>query len=260
MRQFCWQLIVLVALYCSVYAQSPLGSLTITGRARTGTKTVALKEKRFYLFRGDRAANKTLIERLKAADPPSRDCFYCGLHASAEFMQWMKAGDGACESVHCREISQEDITKVPEFQAAYQKGTKQFEKNPDLAREWLVTNLEPGFQTGLYDARKAMIDGLLQDLPATQRPVQTAMTDNTAANAYFSNVPLNAGGPNKFVFVNLVPFEIGEKNYVWICEVDLSKDKKTPILDVPENSGPVKKCEVIVRDRPACNAGTCQQK
>jgi hypothetical protein len=260
MRQFCWQLIVLLALCCSAYAQTSSGSLIVTGRAKTASKNVVLKKKRFYLFRGDREANKTLVERLKAVDPTSRDCFYCGLHASAEFMQWMQAGDGGCESVHCREITQEDISKVPEFQAAYQKGTKQFNKKPELAREWLVTNLEPAFQSGLYDARKAMIDGLLQDLPDTQRPVQTAMTDSTAAVAYFSNIPLSAAVSNKFVFVNLVPVEIGVKSYVWVCEVDLGKDKKTPVLDAPERSAVIKKCEVIVRDLPACKAGTCEQK
>lgn len=246
---------------CSQVDKSATGSLIVSGRAKTvSAKTIVLKKKRFYLFRGDREANKTLIERLKAANVTSRDCFYCQLKASPQFMNWLKAGDGNCESVHCREITEEDITNIPEFQAAYQKGTKPFAKKPELARRWLVTNLEPSFRTGLYDARKAAIDGLLIDLPEDRFPVQSAMTDNGAsALANFSSVPLTAP-VEKFVFTNLFPIEVGEKSYVWVCEVEMGKDKKTPILDAPEISKVVKKCEVIVRELSVCNAGACEQK
>ena len=260
MLRFCWQILVGLLLlhgYQAVYAQavpSAGGSLIVSGRAKTATKTVILKKKRFYLFRGDREANKTLIERLKAANVTSRDCFYCQLHASTQFMDWLKVGDGNCESVHCREITSEDIAKVPEFQAAFQKGSKPFSKKPELAKKWLVTNLEPGFRSGFYDMRKAFVKDFQKDI------VQTAMTDNsTSALAYFSNIPSNRA-VEKFVYTNLVPIEIGEKSYVWVCEVDVGKDKKTPILDAPESSKLVKKCEVIVRDLPVCKAGSCDQK
>lgn len=261
MRRLCWQFLILFVLVsgCQVFAQTT-GSLVVNGRAKTASKTVVLKKKRFYLFRGDREANKTLIERLKAANPTSRDCFYCGLKASAEFMDWLKTGDGNCESVHCREITQEDIAKIPEFKVAFDKGTKPFAKKPALAREWLVTNLEPGFRSGFYNVRKTMIDDLLKDLPNDRLPVQSGMTDNSAAAlANFSSIPLNAAS-EKFVFANLFPIEIAEKSYVWICDVEIGKDKKTPILDAPDASKVVKKCEVIVRDLPVCKAGTCEQK
>jgi len=261
MRRLWWQLIV-VSFFCcsSAYGQAASASVVITGRAKTASKTVVLKKKRFYLLRGDREANRILIERLNAANPTSRECLYCKLNASSQFMDWLMVGDGTCESVHCREITQEDIAKVPEFQAAYQKGTKQFDKKPALAREWLVTNLEPGLRTGFYDARKAMIEDLMNDLPTDRRFMQTAMTDNSgAALAYFSNIPLSAAGAvDKFIFSNLVPIEIGEKSYVWICEIDVGKDKKTAILDAPDSSKVIKRCEVIVRDLPKCKAGTCQ--
>lgn len=266
MRRHCWQFLIVLlftpgcqALWAQATSAAS-GSLVVSGRAKAAAKTVSLKKKRFYLFRGDREANKTLIERLKTANLTSRDCFYCQLKASSEFMQWLKAGDGNCESVHCREITQEDIAAVPEFQAAFQKGAKPFAKKPELARKWLVTNLEPGFRSGFYAARKAMIDTLLKDLPPDRLPVQSSMTDNTtSALANFSGVPLTAP-VEKFVFANLVPIEVGEKSYVWVCEVDVGKDKKTPILDAPETSKVIKKCEVIVRDLPVCNAGTCDQK
>ncbi len=257
MRRLSWLLFfVLLSLFgCpSVYAQTntaATGSLTVNGRSKTAAKTVILKKKRFYLFRGDREAKKTLIERLKSANVPSRDCFYCRLNASTEFMNWLKAGD--CESVHCHEITTEDIAKVPEFQAAYRKGLQPFNKKPELARKWLVTNLEPGFRSGFYDARKALVNDFKKDI------VQTAVTDNSSASrAYFTNIPLNSA-VEKFVYTNLVPIEIGEKSYVWICDVDVGKDKITPILDT-DSSKLTKKCEVIVRDLPVCKAGMCDQK
>lgn len=262
MQRLCWHLLfVLILLFgCEeIFAQAS-GSLILNGRAKVGTKTVVLKKKRFYLFRGDREANKTLVERLRSAKVTSRDCFYCQQKVSPEFMAWLKASDGGCESVYCREITQEDIERVPEFKTGFEKGVKPFAKKPELARKWLVTNLEPGLRTGFYDARKAMIDDLLKDLPAERLPVQSSMTDNSAASlANFSSIPLTPE-VEKFIFANLVPVEIGERSYVWVCEVDVGKDKKTPILDAPETSKVIKKCEVIVRDLPVCNSGMCEQK
>lgn len=238
---------------------SATGSLSVSGRARVGNKTVTLKKKRFYLFRGGLDANKSLIESLKAAQAPSRDCFYCQMHASAEFMEWLKRGDGGCDTPYCREISADDVSKVPEFRAAYDKGSKQFQKKPELAQKWLVTNLDKGLLHGLYDERKKMIDSVLSGL----QPVQTAMTDNGGSViASFLNIPLSSTDAEKFVFTNLVPVEIGEKSYVWACEVEVASSKpvKTPPLDAPETSKRVKKCEVIVRDLAVCAGEACQQK
>jgi hypothetical protein len=262
MRRKYWQLLIFVLSVTvgqAVHGQASAGSFVVTGRAKTATKTVPLKKKRFYLFRGGREANATLIGRLKAADVLSRDCFYCRQKASPQFMEWLKAGDGNCDSAYCREITQDAITKVPEFQAAFQRGTKPFADKPDLARKWLMTNLEPGLRTGFYDARKSMIDGLLKDLPDERLPVQSSMTDNSPGpSATFSNIRL-AKDVEKFTFANLVPFEYGDKSYVWICEIDVGKDKKTPVLDAPESSKVIRKCEVIVRDLPKCVAGACEQ-
>jgi hypothetical protein len=258
MRRPCRKVLIvlLTLLGChSVFAQAEpaaAGSFIVSGRVKVGSKNIALKKERFYLFRGGREANRSLIDRLKTANVTSRDCFYCRLNASKEFMDWLKAGD--CESVHCREITTEDIAKVPEFQAAHRKGLQPFKKKPDLARKWLVTNLEPGFRSGFYDARKIFIKEFQKEI------VQTAMTDNgAAALAYFPNIPMGSA-VEKFIYTNLFPIEIGEKSYVWVCEVDVGKDKKTPILDAPETTKVVKKCEVIVRDLPICVGGTCDQK
>jgi len=264
MHRLCRQILIILLLLFGCQAahaqtnQTSGGSLTILGRAKSGTTNIPLKKKRFYLFRGDREANKSLIDRLKAANVTLRDCFYCGLKASPEFMAWLKQGE--CESVHCREITQEDIAKVPEFQTAYQKGLKAFKDKPKFApifaQKWLVTNLEPGFRSGFYEARKTLIKNFQKDI------VQTAMTDNSGnpPRGYFINIPMSAAA-EKFVFTNLVPIEIGEKSYVWICEAQVSKEKiaTAPVLDI-DSSKLNKKCEVIVRDLPVCKAGACELK
>ena len=253
-------LLVLLLSCQAFYAQTgqtATGSFTIQGRARAGGKPYPLKKKRFYLFRGSREANKDLIDRLKAATATSRDCFYCRLKASAEFMQWLKAGD--CESVHCREISQEDIAKVPEFQAAYKKGLNALRAKPKfaaaVARKLLVSNLELGFRSGFYDMRKMLVRDLEKDI------IQTAMTDNSRdPKGYFTNIPLSSE-IGKFVYTNLVPIEINDKSYVWVCEIELGKEtKKAPFFDAPESSKQDKNCEVIVRDLSVCEAGLCEQK
>ena len=263
MDRLCRQvLLILLLLFCCQVTwaqtdQAAVGTLTILGRAKSGTTNIPLKKKRFYLFRGSREANRNLIDKLKAADTTTPTCFYCGLKVSPELMDWLKQGE--CESVHCREITQEDIAKVPEFQTAYKKGLNAFKDKPKFApifaRKWVVTNLEPGLRSGLYDARKAFINDVLKG----QLPVQTTMTDSTAnPRAYITNLALS-GKVEKFVFTNLVPLEIGEKSYVWFCEAEIGKDKITPTLDT-DSSKLSKKCEVIVRDLPACKAGNCDQK
>lgn len=235
----------------------PTGGLQILGRTRIANKNVLLKKKRFYLFRGGLDANQQLIDRLKAAQPVSRDCFYCGLHASTEFMAWLKGGDANCDMPYCRAITPDDAAKVPEFKAAYDKGVKQFQKKPALAQAWLVTNIDKNLLHGLYDQRKTMIDGVLNGLA----PVESALTDN-GGTAFFLNVPLSAAAPEKFVFANIVPVEIGERSYVWACEADIvpGKPARTPLFDAPEASGRVKKCEIIVRNLTACTGAECQQK
>lgn len=233
------------------------GTLVVNTRVKIGTSNIPLKRKRFYLFRGGFDANSKLIDRLKTAVVVSRNCYYCQAHASAEFMEWLKD----CETPHCREITAEDIAKVPEFQAAYQKGkaSSTFSKKPELAQKWLVTNLEQPFQSGFYDERQKEIKELLNGLAA---PVQSTMTGASGISAVFSSVPLQLTGSStteKFLLSNLIPIEAGEKSFVWACEIELGSSKKTQILEAPDASKLVKKCEVIVRNLSECKAGSCTQ-
>ena len=234
------------------------GSLEISGRVSIGASQIKIKRKRFYLFRGGLDANKEMIDRIKVAIVTSRDCFYCKAKASAEYTAWLKTGD--CESPYCREITTDDIAKVPEFQAAYQKGLKQFRNKPNLAQKWLTTNLAPALRDGFYLMRKTLTASLL----GTTKPIQSSMTDSVSVVAIFIDIPLNIAAGKKtetFLVTNLVPIEIGDKSYVWACEAEIGPGKKAklPTLPIPDSSKLVKKCEVVVRDLPKCENGSCGQ-
>ena len=250
--------IVLLTLVGSVLTDAQtLGSLELTGRVKIGTKIEKVKRKRFYLLRGGLEANKALIDKIKASTISSRDCFYCQLKASPEYIAWLKAED--CESPYCREVTIDDIKKVPEFQAAYQKGLKQFRGKTDVAQKWVTTNIEPNLRDGFYRQRKSQLDALLAGI----KPIQSSMTDSVSIRAMFIDIGLKPGaaGTETFLISNLVPIEINGKGYVWACESDIGSTKKVTLaLQVPEAGKTIKKCEVIVKDLPVCTGGTCSVK
>lgn len=260
MRAFyCFLLTVLISPFwaATVDAQGT-GSLEISGRVSVAGAQVKLKRKRFYLFRGGLEANKEMIGRIKAATVASRDCFYCKARASAEYAAWLKAEE--CESPYCREITTDDIAKVPEFQAAYQKSLKQVRNKPLIAQKWLTTNLTPELRDGFYLDRKKLTTGLLGGV----KPLQSSMTDSVSVIAIFLDIPLNLAAGKKtetFLVTNLVPIEIGDRSYVWACEAEIGAGKKAkiPPLPVADTSKLVKKCEVIVRNLPKCETGSCAQ-
>jgi len=231
------------------------GSLEVTGRVKVGTKVEKIKRKRFYLFRGGIEANKALIDRIKAGAAVSRNCFYCNAKASPELIAWLAVED--CETPFCRIVTTEDRQKVPEFRAAYQKGLTQFKNKPDIAQKWLSTNIAPNLRDGFYRLQKTLTETVL----GTTKPLQSSMTDSVSVRAIFIDIPVQpAAGKTAetFLISNIVPVEIGDKSYVWACEVDISTSKKVTLaLAVPEAGKTIKKCEVIVRDLAACTTGTC---
>lgn len=253
-RRLCVSAVILTTLAQTQFSQN-LGSLEVNGRIKVEGKQERLKRKRFYLFRGGLAANKALVDRMRAAEFVSRDCFYCRLNTSAEFRAWLKAED--CESPFCREITADDAARVPEFKAAIDKGARQFGRKPTLAREWLTTNLAPGLRDGFYLERKKTIDAIL----AGMKPLQSGMTDSVSVKAIFVDIPIAppAGKVTEtFLISNLAPIEIGTKSYVWACEVEIGTDKKAVrSLPVPEPGKRAEKCEVFVRDIPACDGQGC---
>lgn len=237
-------------------AQS-VGSLEVSGRVKIAGKSEKLTRKRFYLLRGGLEANKPLIEKMKAASVTSRDCFYCTQKASPEFVAWLKAEE--CESPYCRAITPEDTKKVPEFQAAYDKGLKQFRNKPTIAQQWLTTNLAPDLRDGFYKQQKTSINTILGSV----KPIQSSMTDSVSVKAIFIDIPLSTGGKptETFLVSNIIPLEFGGKSYLWACEIEVGAAKKVTLaLQVPDTGKTVKKCEVLVRDLPQCAAGVCSAK
>lgn len=250
-------LVLLIPAGTVVLTAQSSGSLEVTGRVKIGSKAEKITRKRFYLFQGGLEANKALVDRIKASNTTSRDCFYCQLKTSPAFIEWLKAGD--CESPYCRDITREDAEKVPEFQAAYQKSLKQYRNKPDIAQKWLTTNLAPDLRDGYYRQRKSATDTILGGV----KPIQSSMTDSVSVVAIFIDIPVKAeaGKTETFLISNVVPIEIGTKSYLWACEVEIGGAKKVKLpLQVPEAGKTIKKCEVIVKDLPVCAAGVCNAK
>lgn len=251
-----FSLLVVPLLFCGKAAAQETGSLDVTGRVRIGKSQEKIVRKRFYLFKGGLAANKELVERIKNSQSTTRDCFYCRLKASPEYIAWLAAED--CESPYCREITEKDIAKVPEFQAAYTKSLRQYGNRSDLARRWLTTNLPPPLRDGFYRAHKADIERVL----AGQRPFQSSMTDSVSVRATFIDLPITPGAKNEtYLVTNILPIVIRDKSYVWICEADVNPSRRANlVLQVPEGDKPVRRCEVIVRDVPQCKEESCTAK
>ena len=252
-------LTVLLAQAAALFADAQgAGTLEVSGRVKVDGKQERLKRKRFYLFRGGLAANKALVDRLRSAEFVSRDCFYCQMKASPEFRAWLKAED--CESPFCREITAEDAARVPEFKAALSKGSTQFARKPDLAREWLTTNLAPELRDGFYLQRKSAVERVLAGI----KPLMSGMTDSVTVKAIFIDIPVappSGKTTETFLISNLAPIEVGGKGFIWACEVEIGPDKKAVrSLPVPEPGKKTEKCEVFVRDLPACDGQSCPAK
>ena len=236
-------------------AQQPAKtSLILKTRMSLGGKQVKFSRKRFYLFRGGADVNKALADRIKAAAYTSRDCFYCTQKASSEYISWLQVAD--CESPYCREITADDTAKVPEFKLAYAKALSLYKNKPDLARTWLTTSMPAELRDGYYLQKKKLTDGIIADA----RPLATVMTDATSQQATFIDIFLTAGKESeKFLVSNVIPFETGGKAYTWICEVDIKAAPNTFILPASDATKRVKTCDVIVKDLPKCDSGSCKQ-
>ncbi len=154
-RVVSWIALCLVFAVC--FGQTPGPGLTSTGAlVKIQVKPYAdkpregLSRKRFYLIKGSREQNKSLIASLTARSPTTRDCFYSSAGASTQFITWLKEND--CESVYCREIEDRYIDgdkAVPEFHLAFETSVKEFGSR-DLAKKWLNVNLPDKLRNGFY--------------------------------------------------------------------------------------------------------------
>lgn len=252
-------LIVLLASIGPVYvAAQAKGSLEVSGRVKINGKQEKLSRKRFYLLKGGLKENQDLIARLRTSEIKSRDCYYSQMQASPQYICWLKAEN--CESPFCRDVTADDVAKVPEFQAAYKKGLTQFKGLETIARDWITTNMPPALVSGFYRERRTLTDGLFGSL----KPIQSTMTDSVTIRAIFIDIPLDIPSGKKtgtFLLSNILPIEFGTKSYLWACEVEIGPDKPTVFsLKLPEGGKPVKNCEIFVRDLQVCKTESCQTK
>lgn len=252
----------------SIDAQE-LKSFSLSALGRAAGKRVTVKKQRFYLFKGGLTFNKARVDQLRTAEFLSRDCYYSQKGASAGFLAWLRAGGDRCDSPFCRPITEADLANVCEFDAAYKKGKVPFQKKPALALDWLVTNLDQPLRTGFYQQREKYLEGLgvprSGSTPEADSwtPISSSITDTDRSVAWFVHIPVvpdcgSDKNENCYLISNLVPVEIGERTYVWACEVN-GDPANIGSLPMPLESGKSGNCEVIVRPLTQCEGGTCKK-
>lgn len=227
------------------------GVIRLKVKYKTGDLTKELPRKRFFLIRGSLADNKPLIEKIKQIDVMSRECYYRSHGASEALINWLKEND--CDSIYCREIEAKYLTgseAVPEFQAAYNQGLREF-KTPELGRRWLAVNLPAEISEGFYKRKQEIIDTLIkQSEDASKTKVVSVMTDRKGT-AYLTDIE-----PGTYTITNLIGSETAKTSILWACEkevkaVDLAVAMRRPFTLSNEND-PKVKCEIVERPLPAC--------
>ncbi len=227
------------------------GVIRLKVRYKTGDVTKELPRKRFFLIKGSLEENKGLIEKIKQAALQSRECYYRSLGASEALIKWLKDND--CESVYCRGIEERYVTgseAVPEFQAAYSQGLRDF-KSAELARRWLAVNLSPELRAGFYSQKQGVINALVAEAEsASKTKVMSVMTDRKGT-AYLTDIE-----PGTYTISNLVGSETEKTSILWVCEkevkaVDLAVAMKRPFTLTNEKD-PKLKCEIVERPLPVC--------
>jgi hypothetical protein len=227
------------------------GVIRLKVKYKTGDLTKELPRKRFFLIRGSLADNKPLIEKIKQIDVMSRECYYRSHGASEALINWLKEND--CDSIYCREIEAKYLTgseAVPEFQAAYNQGLREF-KTPELGRRWLAVNLPAEISDSFYKRKQEIIDALIkQSEDATRTKVMSVMTDHKGT-AYLTDIE-----PGTYTITNLIGSETAKTSILWACEkevkaVDLAVAMRRPFTLSNEND-PKVKCEIVERPLPAC--------
>ena len=227
------------------------GVIRLKVKYKTGDVTKELPRKRFFLIKGSLADNKPLIEKIKQSAVMSRECYYRSHGASQALINWLREND--CESIYCREIEEKYLTgsdAVPEFQAAYNQGLREF-KTPELGRRWLAVNLPSEVSDGFYKRKQEIIDTLVkQSEDATKARVMSVMTDRKGT-AYLTDIE-----PGTYTVTNLIGSETAKTSILWACEkevkaVDLALAMRRPFTLSNEND-PKVKCEIVERPLPVC--------
>ncbi len=206
-----------------------------------------LSRKRFYLIKGSREQNKSLLENLAARPVTTRDCFYANAGASAEMIGWLKEHD--CESVYCIDIEDkylEGEKTVPEFREAFTTGLKEY-GSAEVAKKWLTVNLPDKLRNSYYlSKQKDLQERLRLSENSSGARVLSVMTDRKGT-AYFTNVP--AG---EYVISSLAPIETETNSILFDCELTIKTDDlgtEKPIRLWKQN----KKCVLVEKPLPVCS-------
>ena len=219
-------------------------------RLKVKFKSRELPRKRFFLIKGTLEENKSLIERIKQTDLMSRECYYLSKGASPALIKWLSDND--CDSVYCREIEEKYLSgsdAVPEFQAAYNQGLREF-KTPELARRWLTVNLPADIRDGFYNEKQRVITNLITLAEtANTTKVMSVMTDRKGT-AYLTDIE-----PGTYTISNLVGSEAGKTSMLWACEKEVKAGNLAiamrPLI-LSNEKDPKVKCEIIERPLPVC--------
>ena len=227
------------------------GVIRLKVKYKSGDVTKELPRKRFFLIIGSLDENKGLIEKIKSQPPMARECYYRSRGASEALIRWLKEND--CDSVYCREIAEKYLAgseAVPEFQAAYNQGLRDF-KSPETARRWLTNNLPPDLRFGFYNEKQQALQAfLIQIEQTTSRKPMSVMTDRKGT-AYLTDIE-----PGTYTISNLIASETEKSSILWACEkqikaVDLATAIRRPFT-LSNEVDPRAKCEIVERPLPVC--------
>lgn len=252
--------VLLICLAVIVLGQTPAavpagarGVIRLRVRVGEGTKARGLSRKRFFLIKGSREDNKSLLQSIEQQPIVSRDCYYRSIGASEELITWLKQSD--CESVYCREVEQKDIEGVREFKTAVAAAANY--GKPDLARQWLAVSLPENIRSGFYKRQQQdLLAFIKQAEQLSKAKVLSVMTDRNGT-AYFTDLE-----PGNYVISNILPTEVGDKATFWNCDVkvkpgDLATEKPH-LISNPGNKDPrdIKniKCVAVEKPLPTCPA------
>jgi hypothetical protein len=231
--------------------QAARGVIRLKVKFKSGEITKELPRKRFFLIKGSLDDNRSLIEKIKQTSVMSRECYYRGKGASEALITWLNEND--CDSVYCREIEAKYLNgsdAVPEFQAAYNQGLRDFNA-PELARRWLTVNLPADIRDGFYNEKQRLINNLITQAQTTTTTIVMSVMTDRKGTAYLTDIE-----PGTYTISNLVGSETAKTSILWACEkevkaVDLAIAMRRPFT-LSNETDPKVKCEIVERPLPAC--------
>jgi hypothetical protein len=229
---------------------SARGVIRLRVRPKVDGKEKGLARKRFFLIAGSLEENRALVEAIERTPGLSRECYYRRIGASVALIRWLKEND--CESVYCRELEMADVEgagAVPEFQAAWAQGRKEF-GSAELARKWITVNLREELRSGFYRKQQETLNALLKQAEEMTgaKPV-SVMTDRNGT-AYFTDLAVGT-----YVISNLIPVEMGPSSLLWNCEIKVKPGElgaERPFLISNQKGGNVK-CVAIEKPLSSCD-------